>query len=121
MASNIPILAWDRGIWLDPNRTRWEARPVAASSVPYFSHACGERFTGVADFDAALDRFWSKLESYTPRDYVREHLSPSASAERYLRGYRAAAIPREPMSRQPSRPSAQFQDGDPTGARPSRA
>jgi hypothetical protein len=114
MASNVPILAWDQGSWLDPNRDTWEEQPVAASSVPYFSPACGERFTGAADFAPALDRFWANLHEYAPRSYVGEHLSLRESAELFLAAYYDAAG-------EPSRPSAQFQDGDATGARPSLA
>jgi len=113
MASNVPILAWDQGYWLDPNRDMWEERPVAASSVPYFSSECGERFTSAADFAPALDRFWTKLNEYSPRSYVGEHLSLRESADLFLAAYHDAA--------QASRPSAQFQDGDRTGASPSLA
>ncbi len=91
LASNVPVLAWDQGFWLDPNRKRWEAEPVRATSVPYFSEACGERFRGLEDFSSVLDRFWSRLGSYDPRSYVARALSPALSADLYLRAYHAAA------------------------------
>jgi len=92
MASNVPILAWDQGYWLDPNRPLWEALPVRASSVPYFSEACGERFTGLEDFSATLDTFLTRLASgtYAPRQWVAEHLSMRDSAHMYLDAYRRA-------------------------------
>jgi hypothetical protein len=93
MASNLPVLAWDQGYWLDPNRPLWEEQPVKASSVPYFSESCGERFRDVADFDHALDNFWAGLNRYEPRAYVAGALSPAASAELYLRAYYQAAEP----------------------------
>ena len=46
LASNLPVLAWDQGEWLDPARPRYSDAPVAATSVPYFSEACGLRFKG---------------------------------------------------------------------------
>jgi hypothetical protein len=91
MASNLPILAWDQGFWLDPNRPRWEDRPVPATSVPYFSERCGERFSGAADFAAALTRFRERLDGYAPREYVGEHLSLRESARLFLDAYRYAA------------------------------
>jgi glycosyltransferase involved in cell wall biosynthesis len=103
MASNVPILAWDQGYWLDPNRDQWEERPVPASSVPYFSPDCGERFTSAADFAPALDRLWAKLNEYAPRGYVGEQLSLRESAERYLAAYQDAAAERiRPEGRTPS-------------------
>lgn len=92
MASNVPVLAWDQGWWLDPGRTRWEAEPVAASSVPYFSPECGERFADAGQFPSALDRFLAGLPRYTPRRYVAAHLSLEASARIWLEA--AASVAR---------------------------
>ncbi|MEO6990213.1 MAG: hypothetical protein ABI346_00590 [Candidatus Baltobacteraceae bacterium] len=91
MASDLPILAWDPGLWLDPNRERWGINPVKATSVPYFSEACGERFARPAEFVPALDQFLNNLGSYAPRRYVGERLSLEESARLYLRAYFAAA------------------------------
>lgn len=91
LASNVPVLAWDQGTWLDPNREQWEGEPVPASSVPYFSAACGERFRDAADFPATLSRFIERREAYTPRAWVEDHLSFAESARLYMRAYRAAA------------------------------
>jgi hypothetical protein len=93
MASNVPVLAWENGLWLDSRRPRWEAEPVRASSVPYFSPECGETFGGIGDFDAALDRFRGGLGGYEPRAYVARELSPERSAEMYMDHYRRAALP----------------------------
>ena len=93
MASDVPILAWDNGCWLDPNVGAWEGRPVPASSVPYFSPECGERFRGADDFAAALDRFWPRLDDYTPRRYVARELSQEGSARLYMEHYRRALRP----------------------------
>jgi len=92
MASNVPVLAWDQGYWMDPNRPRWELEPVRASSVPYFDPTCGERFghNGADDFAAALDRFMAKRSAYAPRAWVAEHLSLEESARLYLDAYRRA-------------------------------
>jgi glycosyltransferase involved in cell wall biosynthesis len=91
LACNVPVLAWDQGYWLDPVRERYSREPVRASSVPYFSDACGERFVDADAFPEALDRFLSHLSTYEPRRYVREHLSLAESARRYLEVYTAAA------------------------------
>jgi hypothetical protein len=89
MACNVPILAWDNGFWLDPMRPRYEPNPVPASSVPYFSAACGERFRDTADLPRALDTFLARRSGYAPRRYVEEHLSYEVSARVYADQYRA--------------------------------
>ncbi|HEY0780178.1 MAG TPA: hypothetical protein VGD56_19585, partial [Gemmatirosa sp.] len=91
MACNVPILAWDPGEWLDPNRARWSPTPVPASSVPFFDATCGERFADAAAFPAALDRFLARREHLTPRAFVQQHLSFAESARRYLAAYTDAA------------------------------
>jgi hypothetical protein len=90
-ACNVPVLAWDQGYWLDPNRSRWSDEPVPATSVPYFSEACGDRFAGLGDFAAALDRFVGRIDRYEPRRYVEERLSFAESAALFLSAYHDAA------------------------------
>ena len=87
MASNVPILAWDNGFWLDPLWKRFGTEMVPASSVPFFSAECGERFADYAGFEPALDRFLDRLPSLTPRNYVAENLSMKRSAEIYADHY----------------------------------
>ncbi|MEM1332015.1 MAG: glycosyltransferase [Actinomycetota bacterium] len=87
MASGLPVLAWDNGVWLDPTATRYQDDPVPASSVPYFGPECGVTFAGADEFDDALDDFWSRVDTFEPRAWVAEHLSIAGSAEAYLRAY----------------------------------
>ncbi len=87
MASNVPILAWDNGFWLDPLWKRFNATMIPASSVPYFSPDCGERFVDWPGFEPALDRFLDRLPSFNPRQYVCENLSLKRSAEIYASHY----------------------------------
>lgn len=84
LASGVPVIAWDNGYWLDPAARTLSAEPVPASSVPYFSTDCGEKFTDVSQFDEVFSRFWSNLESYRPRRFVETQLSVTGSAEAYM-------------------------------------
>jgi glycosyltransferase involved in cell wall biosynthesis len=92
LASNVPILAWVQGYWLDPNSARYDPSLQKASSVPYFSAECGETFQSLEDFSAALSRFRARLSSYEPRRYVQGQLTLAHSARRYLELYRNAAL-----------------------------
>jgi glycosyltransferase involved in cell wall biosynthesis len=83
MASNVPILAWDNGYWLDPMWKQFSSTMIPASSVPLFSSDCGERFVDLAGFEPALDRFLDRLPRLNPRKYVLENLSMKRSAQIY--------------------------------------
>ncbi|HEY3449726.1 MAG TPA: WecB/TagA/CpsF family glycosyltransferase [Myxococcales bacterium] len=89
LASNVPVLAWDNGFWLDPRRSEWTNQPVPASSVPYFSEECGRTFRGALDFQAAASGFFADLETFKPRRFVERELSHEGSARLYLQHYRA--------------------------------
>jgi glycosyltransferase involved in cell wall biosynthesis len=87
MACNVPVLAWDNGYWLDPLSRRFGTAMIPASSVPYFSTECGERFADWAAFEATLDRFLDRMPELRPRKYVCENLSMQRSAEIYTNHY----------------------------------
>lgn len=76
LATNVPVLAWDQGFCLDPNRVQWGAPVIPASSVPYFDSRCGEKFKDLDEFDCKLDLFLDCLrtDGFRPRDYILENL-----------------------------------------------
>jgi hypothetical protein len=96
LISNVPILAWENGFWLDPRRPEYTPNPVPATSVPYFSDTCGEKFQDFTDFSASFERFWAKLGTYEPRAYIRNTLSFDESARLYIESYRAAVLFKSP-------------------------
>jgi hypothetical protein len=90
LSSNVPIMAWENGYWLDPRRPEYDPNPVRATSVPYFSSDCGEKFADFAGFESKFDTFSSNLDSYSPRKYIENNLSFEESAQMYLELYNAA-------------------------------
>ncbi len=87
LSSGVPVLAWDQGWCLDPNRFKWGQPEIPATSVPYFDERCGFRFQNVSQFSEQLDEFWDELQtgSFKPRDYILENLTLEKCAEAYLR------------------------------------
>jgi glycosyltransferase involved in cell wall biosynthesis len=85
LASGVPILAWDQGWWLDPNRFQWGETDVPATSVPYFDERCGVRFKDFESFRVNLGEFMGKLNhgEFRPRNYILEHLTLERCAKRY--------------------------------------
>lgn len=86
MSMNVPVFAWDNGFCLDPNRIKWGAPIIPASSVPFFDATCGERFKDIEEYQDKLPLFLNKLEQdkYQPRQYILEHLTLEKSGQRML-------------------------------------
>ena len=85
LASDVPILAWDQGWWLDPSWTKKDGPPVPATSVPYWDERCGVKFRGIEEFPVQLDVFLDRLKhrQFAPRSYILEHLTLEQCAARY--------------------------------------
>lgn len=90
LALNVPVLAWDEGVLVDPRQRPFATKDLTVSSVPYFDERCGERFK-IAQFSEVFPKFWSKLPQYQPRQYILDTLSLRQSAEAYLHVYRGLA------------------------------
>jgi glycosyltransferase involved in cell wall biosynthesis len=87
MAMNVPIMSWNQGYWLDPNRFKWkETQPVTSSSTPYFNENCGDNFSNYIEFERKWPNFLNKANrgGYNPRTFVLENLTLLKSAERML-------------------------------------
>ena len=85
MSYDIPIIAWDLKTWEDQGPD-WS---VPATSVPYWSDECGERFFKYEDLEETFRRFYSRIDEYNPRKYVEENLSYKASVDKLLEIFNA--------------------------------
>ena len=83
---NVPVFAWDEGILSDPVQSRFASKDLVVSSVPYFDERCGMTFTA-ANIADRFDAFWAALQSYSPREYIQEHLKPEDTAKVYTQAY----------------------------------
>jgi hypothetical protein len=89
LATNTPILAWDRGgYWQDPSYYPDKVKYQPVSSVPYWDGRCGVKFTDADDFAEKLTLFLNQLDLFRPRDYVIEKLTLEICVEKYLEIYR---------------------------------
>ncbi len=86
LSSGVPVLAWDQGRHLDPDRFRWGAAEIPVTSVPYFDSRCGEKFRGAEDFKAQLDRFLERLNQndFCTRDYILENLTLEHCSQQFV-------------------------------------
>lgn len=99
LASGLPVYAWDAGFWADPLWKAFSTDLIAASSVPFFSDACGMRFKDFGDFNRGIDQFVGRVDAFRPRDFVREKLSLQQSAAIYAEAYFSLAAADESARR----------------------
>jgi len=91
LATNTPILAWDRGgYWQDPYYYP-KIKYASVSSVPYWDDRCGIKFSGIEEFENKLKTFLSKTGNFNPRSYILENLTLEKCAQAYLDIYQRVA------------------------------
>jgi len=86
LASNTPILAWDRGgYWQDPYYYPDKVKYQPVSPVPYWDERCGIKFAFAGEFKEKLKLFLENADKFKPRDYILENLTLEICAEKYLK------------------------------------
>lgn len=85
LSTAVPVLAWDQGWCLDPNRFAWGTPEIKATSVPFFDERCGARFKDVGEFLQKFQPFWEGVESrsFSPREYILDNLTLEKSARNF--------------------------------------
>ena len=89
LSSDVPVLAWNPGQWLDPARFRYGRPVVPASSVPFFDARCGETFRDFVEFEGTFDRFFDAALAgeYAPRSFILDGHTIEKSTRRLLSIY----------------------------------
>ena len=81
MDLNVPLLVWDVEYWNDQG----ELYKVPATSVPYWSEICGEKFYNICEMEETFEKFYANIDKYNPQKYVEENLSYKASVNTLLK------------------------------------
>ncbi len=81
MSYDTPMIVWDIKTWEDQGPD-WS---VPATSVPYWSDSCGEKFYKEDEIEETFKKFYDKIDSYTPRSFVDKELSYKASVAKLLK------------------------------------
>lgn len=77
MSSNIPLFVWDVSEWVDQG----EEYKVPCTSVPYWDVTCGEKFYHENEMEETFSKFYDRISSYNPREFVEKNLSYKRSVE----------------------------------------
>ena len=80
MAADVPILAWDEGIFVDPGLAPFAQTKLDVKTAPYFDERCGMTFK-LEDFEEKLEAFQRARDGFAPRAYVSEALSLPIAAK----------------------------------------
>jgi hypothetical protein len=82
LSCNVPLLVWNIK---SMNQEYGQNYPdIPATTIPYWDDRCGEYFYDMSDFEEKCCLFFSKIETYKPREYVLENLSISVCEKQFM-------------------------------------
>jgi len=82
LCCNVPLLIWE--VKYMSQEYGYNYPDIPATVIPYWDARCGEFFYNKEDLETTYNKFLNKLETYRPRDYVIENLSPQKCGERFI-------------------------------------
>jgi glycosyltransferase involved in cell wall biosynthesis len=82
LSCNVPLLVWSVSSLNQEYGYNYPDFP--ATTVPYWDACCGELFYNHSDFASSFSLFLSKLDSYTPREYIVDHLSIPICEQKFI-------------------------------------
>ena len=83
MSTNTPLFVWDVREW----NYMGEQYKVPASSVPYWSEDCGEKFYDLAEIDNVFNKFYDNIDIYNPKKLIDFELSYKVSLKKLLNSF----------------------------------
>ena len=83
LSCGVPLLVWSIKSMNQEYRSSYP--DIKATTVPYWDNRCGEVFYEGNEFESKLRVFLSKLDTYRPRDYIVEHLSPEVCEKQLIK------------------------------------
>jgi len=82
LSCNVPLLVWNTSVMSQEYGSNYPNIPC--SSIAYWDERCGLYFYKVEEFERSYNEFINKLETYNPRAYIMENLSPQKCGERFI-------------------------------------
>jgi len=83
LSCNIPLLVWDVNYMSQEYGCNYPDIP--GTVIPYWDNRCGEYFKEKENFEKTYYKFINKLDTYKPREYILENLSPKKCGERFIK------------------------------------
>jgi hypothetical protein len=82
LSCNVPLLVWNTSVMSQEYGSNYQNIPC--SSIAYWDERCGEYFYKVEEFETTYNKFINKLETYNPRAYIMDNLSPQKCGEQFI-------------------------------------
>jgi len=82
LSCNVPLLVWSVSFMSQEHGSNYPNIPC--TNIAYWDERCGEYFYKVVEFEPSYNEFITKLESYKPREYILENLSPQKCGEQFI-------------------------------------
>jgi hypothetical protein len=79
LSTNVPLLVWNVKSMNQEVGCNYDDIP--ASTIPYWDERCGEVFYNEQELNEVYNRFINKLDTYEPRKYILENLTPEVCAK----------------------------------------
>lgn len=82
LSCNVPLIVWNVTFMSQEEGANYPNIPC--SNISYWDERCGEFFYREEEFEDTYNKFMSKIDTYKPREYILEHLSPEKCSERFV-------------------------------------
>jgi len=82
LSCNVPLLVWKVKYMSQEEGSNFPNIPC--TNISYWDERCGEYFEEKEYFIETYNKFINKIESYKPREYILENLSPKKCGERFI-------------------------------------
>ena len=82
LSCNVPLIVWNVTFMSQEEGGNYPNIPC--SNIAYWDERCGEFFYREEEFEDTYNKFMSKIDTYNPREYILEHLSPDKCSERLV-------------------------------------
>ena len=83
LSCDVPLLVWKVKYMSQEEGTNYPNIPC--TNISYWDERCGEFFEEKEEFEEIFWQFISKIETYKPRTYILENLSPKKCGENFIK------------------------------------
>ena len=82
LSCNVPLLIWNVKFMSQEEGGNYSDIPC--TNIAYWDNRCGEFFYRAEEFEETYNKFISKINTYKPREYVLENLSPQKCSKKFV-------------------------------------
>ena len=82
LSCDVPLIVWNVTFMSQEEGANYLNIPC--SNIAYWDERCGEFFYREEEFEETYNKFMSKIDTYNPREYILEHLSPEKCSELFV-------------------------------------